>query len=108
MEFYAFHGHYEEEQAAGNLFSVNVTVETDISEAVKTDRLDRAIDYTRIYLLVKQEMEIPSRLLENVAGRIIEKIHGLSAHISRVTVTVSKLNPAMGGQMKKFSVVHSG
>ena len=30
MEFYAFHGHYREEQIVGNRFIVDLTIETDM------------------------------------------------------------------------------
>ena len=33
MEFYAFHGHYREEQIVGNHFMVDVTIETDTDKA---------------------------------------------------------------------------
>ena len=107
MEFYAFHGHYDEERKVGSRFTVDIIVETNIDEAVKTDRLEDALDYTTIYEAVKQEMRVTSRLLEHVAGRIVNKIHDLSNQISKVTVTVSKHNPSIGGMMDKFSVTYS-
>jgi len=105
MEFYAYHGHYAEEQTIGGRFTVDLAIETDLSEAAETDRLEDAIDYSKVYELVKQEMVKPSRLLEHLALRIIKAVYTVSEHITSVKVTVSKLNPAIGGNMGKFSVV---
>ncbi len=35
MEFYAFHGHYEEEQIVGNRFLVDLEMETDMEKAAQ-------------------------------------------------------------------------
>ena len=36
MEFYAYHGHFKEEQVVGNKFLVNVSIETDCEKAAKS------------------------------------------------------------------------
>lgn len=106
MEFYSYHGHLAEEQIIGNRFMVEVTIDTDISKAADTDNLEDTIDYCMIYNLVKREMDIPSRLLEHLAGRITDSIYTVSETIIKVTVKVSKMNPAIGGSIKKFSVMY--
>ena len=105
MEFYAFHGHYREEQIIGGRFSVDLVIHADLSRAAETDALNDTVDYARIYELVKKEMEQPSRLLEHLASRIIRSVYAASDHITSVTVRVSKHNPTLGGQMSKFTVV---
>lgn len=107
MEFYAYHGHYAEENIIGGRFRVDVVIDSDISQAAKSDDLSDALDYSRIYALVKKEMEQTSRLLEHIAGRIAESIRAEFSQASLVTVTVSKLNPQVGGSMGRFSVTIS-
>ena len=34
MEFYAFHGHFKEERIVGNKFIVDLTIETDMTNAI--------------------------------------------------------------------------
>lgn len=104
MKFYAFHGHFEAEQKVGNQFLVNVSVETDGAMAAQTDRLKNALDYQKIYALVKREMEIPSHLLEHVANRIAEALYAEVPAVEHCKVKISKLNPPMGGEMEKVSV----
>ena len=104
MEFYAFHGHYEEEQIVGNRFLVDLIIETDMSKPAESDELTDAVNYQEAYRLVKREMKKKSKLLENIARRILDAIYLELTGISRVTVTIRKMNPPIGGQMKAVSV----
>jgi dihydroneopterin aldolase len=57
---------------------------------------------------VKEEMEKKSKLLENIAGRIINRIYDQFEGLEKVTVKVSKINPPMGGgRTEKVSVILS-
>lgn len=105
MAFYAHHGHFIEEQTIGGRFTVDLVIDTDFSKAAETDNLEDGVDYSLVYEMVKAEMGKPSRLLEHLAHRIVDAVYTVSDRISRVTVTVSKLNPAIGGNMNKFSVI---
>jgi len=105
MEFYAYHGHFAEEQVVGNRFIVDLTLSTDCAKAVKSDDLADALDYQGLYLIVKEEMQIKSHLLEHVAGRILDRLYDGYKSIQHVKVKISKLNPPMGGQIEKVSVI---
>jgi dihydroneopterin aldolase len=107
MEFYAHHGHFSEEQIIGGRFTVDLVIETDFSKAAETDDLIDAVDYSRVYELVKAEMAKPSRLMEHLARRIVDAVYTASDKITLVRATVSKLNPAIGGHISKFSVIYS-
>ena len=104
MEFYAFHGHFDVEKVAGNRFLVNLKIEADLSKAGQTDKLEDTLDYQKAYMAVKEEMVIPSDLLENVCQRIIRRIKSEFPEAKKVTVKISKMNPPMGGQIEKVSV----
>ncbi len=108
MEFYAFHGHFDVEKIAGNRFSVNLKIEADLSKAGQTDRLEDTLDYQKAYLAVKEEMAIPSDLLEHVCQRIISRIKIEFPGTQKVMVTVSKMNPPMGGQIERVSLTMEG
>lgn len=104
MEFYAFHGHFIEEQVVGNKFLVNIAIETDCDTAGKSDNLKDALDYQKVYLLIKKEMEKKSFLLENICERILDTLYVEFDSIKKATIKVSKINPPMGGQIKKVSI----
>ena len=61
MEFYAYHGHFEEEQKIGTWFSLDLTMEVDTSKAELTDELEDTVDYSAVYQVVKEQMMIPSK-----------------------------------------------
>jgi len=105
MEFYSFHGHFKEEQIVGNKFIVDLTVETDMKVPAESDNLRDAVDYQRLYQIIKLQMEKKSHLLENIAGRIIDAIYTEMKGITKVTVKVHKMNPPMGGKIGSVSVV---
>ncbi len=107
MEFYAYHGHFKQEQVVGNKFLVNVSIETDCANAGESDNLHDALDYQKVYNLIKEEMEHKSFLLENICSRILDRLHNEFSTIEKATIKVSKINPPMGGQIKRVSVTMS-
>ena len=104
MEFYAFHGHFIEEQVVGNKFILNIAIETDCDKAGISDKLDDALDYQKVYNLIKQEMEKKSFLLENICDSILNTLYQEFSSIKKATIKVSKINPPMGGQIEKVSI----
>lgn len=96
MEFHAYHGCLDNEKKEGNLFTVDFRGSFDMSGAAATDRLDETLDYGIIYGIVSREMEIPSDLLEHVAGRIVRAIEDSYPSL-RFSIRVSKKNPPVGG-----------
>lgn len=107
MEFYSYHGCFKEEQVVGNHFLVGILVDVDTAKAQRSDKLSDTVNYQIIYNLVKEEMAKKSKLLEHVAARIIDTVSAHFPEIERIQVTVSKLNPPMGGKMDKVSVTLS-
>jgi dihydroneopterin aldolase len=107
MEFFAHHGCYEEERTKGNTFLVSLTIETDMALASESDNIIDAVNYQTAYKIVKDEMMIPSNLLENVCYRILNALYDKMTDINKATVKVSKLNPAVGGVVGKTSVTQT-
>ena len=104
MEFFAYHGHLPEERLLGNYFYVDVTLHADLSKAIETDCLDDTVNYQQVYEVVRREMEIPSRLLEHVAGRIVKALYAEMPGIKQLSVKVTKQNPPLGGKTKGSAV----
>ncbi len=107
MEFFAHHGCFEEEQITGTYFSVDVNIEARLDKAATSDDLNDTLNYQRVYDLVKAEMQIPSKLLEHVAGRILQSLHKESEMVDSATVTIRKLNPPLGGKVACAAVTIS-
>ena len=105
MEFYAFHGHYKEEQIVGSKFLVDLTIETDMEKPAETDNLRDAVNYQQAYGIIKAQMEQKSHLLENIASRIMDALYSEMSGIKKARVKVSKMNPPVGGKVNSVSVV---
>ncbi len=104
MEFYAYHGCFQEEKVVGNRFLVNVSIRTPVQQPVDSDNIKDALNYVEIYELVRREMQQTSNLLEHVGGRILNSLYEHFPFIEWARIKISKMNPPMGGQMKKVSL----
>ena len=104
LEFHAFHGVYPHERETGNWFEVDITVETDIREGAIQDNLDNTVNYEVLYQFVKDEMDKPSKLLETVAEKIVERVFQDLPEVRQVELKIAKINPPIGGKCKKASL----
>ena len=104
MEFYAYHGCFKEEQIIGTRFLVDLYLETDTDKAEKSDDLSDTVNYQEVYLLVKKEMEIKSKLLEHVGRRILDAIKNTYPEVNSAELKISKMNPPLGGKMNNVSL----
>src|SRR4051812_37418109 len=92
IKLYAYHGCLDEEARIGGNYIVDVYMETDFTRASRTDDLSQTIDYCAIYEIVKKEMAIRAKLIENVADRIHRAITGDFRAVTKTRVRVTKLS----------------
>ena len=97
LEFFSYHGFYDEEQKIGNKYSVDIVVTADFSEAARRDRLSATVNYEDLYRITAHVMQQSARLLEHIAHRIIQEIRTKYPDLQSVEVSVSKFNPPIGG-----------
>ena len=97
MEFFAFHGYYDEEQKIGNKYGVDLYLETDLHGAGASDKLQQTVNYEVLYRVVAEEMLAPARLLEHLAHRVIDRVYSRFPFVASVRVSVYKFNPPLGG-----------
>jgi 7,8-dihydroneopterin aldolase/epimerase/oxygenase len=104
IRLYGYHGCLEEEGKIGQEYRIDVFIETDFSSAAETDDLLLTIDYCTVYEIVKAEMGIRSKLIEQVAWRIKKRLESTFKTIHQVRVKVTKFNPPMNGNVQQVSV----
>lgn len=104
---YAYHGCLEEEAKIGSWYRVDVEVTADLSKSSQTDELSDTVDYVHLNRVVKEEMAIRSKLLEEVAQRIITRFFEELAMIEEATVKVVKINPPIGGNVEEVVIILS-
>lgn len=96
VRFHAFHGVLPQEGIVGNDYLVNLVLDYDFSSAMKTDDLQGTLNYAEVYQKVREEMAVPSKLLEHVAGRIAHRLFSGFPEIQKLQLSITKVNPPMG------------
>lgn len=109
MAFFGYHGDEPEETRLGQRFYIDLTMGLDLSKVGKSDALEDSVNYVEVYQHVKAIAEGgPYKLLERVAGVIIEDLLRSFPLIEEVTVTVHKPGAPVPGIMEDISVTLSG
>lgn len=96
IRLHARHGVLPQEQLTGNDYIINVRASYDISRAMQTDDVADTLNYAEVYNIIKEEMSVPSKLIEHVAGRIANRLMDSYSQISSVMLRITKCNPPMG------------
>lgn len=107
MHFFAYHGILEHETLYGNNFSVTLRFSVDLSDACISDDVEDTVNYAAVYDLVKEEMAKPSKLIENVAYRILRRVKEAFPQIRRIEVELAKMNPPVAGKMDYSAITIS-
>lgn len=96
LRFYAFHGVLPQEKSVGAYFILNICVKVDVERAALTDELSDTVSYADIYQIAKEEMQVTSKLLEHVAGRICKRLYQEFSSVEAVDITIEKENAPIG------------
>lgn len=105
MHFYAYHGFYEEERMVGNHFILDVYVNTAVFRAAMTDDLYATVNYETIYFLCQTEMKKPTKLLETLVQRMIDRLQEqFEGKVSGIKIRLTKKNPPLRGRVEKAYV----
>lgn len=100
IEIEASHGVYSSEKKTLNKFEVNIDLWANYTKAMKSDELDDTLDYQEVHEIVKEEMDIPSDLIENVCYRIAHRIAEIDFEVKKILVSIKKKNPPLDGFVK--------
>lgn len=104
VRFRALHGVLPQERRVGGDYTLTLRVGFDVSRAVQSDDVADTLNYATLYEMARQEMAIPSRLLEHVAGRIGQRVLSEWPEVTTVDLTLTKENPPMGADCDGASV----
>ena len=102
LDFFAYHGFYDEERKKGNNFTCNVEVELKSFDSLD-DNIYDTVNYEDIYAIVQDEMEKTKKLIETVAYCIIARIRELD-NVTAATVKIIKHNPPINGKVEQAVV----
>jgi len=104
IRLFAHHGCLTEETKIGSDYRVDLEVKTNLKTSAKTDELSDTVDYVFLNKVVREEMAQPSKLLETVAQRILNRIFSEDQMVTKAAVSVSKINPPIGGDVEMVTI----
>ncbi len=105
IKLYAFHGCLPEEERIGGHYLVDISLQTDFSEAAVTDELIKTIDYVDINKIVAEEMAIRSKLIEHVGQRIFIRIKKEVENVNKLRVKIIKISPPINGNVENVAII---
>ncbi len=92
-------GLLDNERKNGNIFKVNTIVWFKTKNRFQNDLLSDTYDYSDLYQIVKDEMSIPTKLIEKVAFKIIDKVAKSDKRIKKIKIKIQKMNPPLSGDI---------
>ena len=104
IRVFAHHGCLKEETKIGSDYRVDLKIKADLQPSAASDKLSETVDYVLLNRIVKEEMKVPTYLLETVAKRILNRIFLEDELVKSATVWVSKLNPPIGGDVEMVTI----
>lgn len=105
IKLYAFHGNLPEETKIGGHYTIDVAITTDFSASFDSDNLDDTVNYVIINNIVKEEMAIPSKLIEHVGYRIGKRIKEEVKGLFTYKIKVTKHSPPIGGDVDDVAII---
>lgn len=104
LRFHAFHGVMPQERLTGNDYRVDLKIDFPLETAVGSDEVNDTLNYATVYTAVKEEMDVPTQLIERVAYRIADRLFRTFKTINEVEIKVEKCNPPMGADCEGAGV----
>ncbi|MFA6260728.1 MAG: dihydroneopterin aldolase [Bacteroidia bacterium] len=94
LEFYAYHGLHPEEAKTGTVFKVDVDIETSRHDKESFQKLSAVLNYETIFAIISEQMSQREALIETVAANIMNRFYTTFPDVQKVTVKISKPDPA--------------
>lgn len=97
IQFFGYHGAYEEERRLGQRFLVDVELEVDATVPARADDLALTVDYGKAHDIVleigtQHRFKLLETLAVRIATAIVERLR-----VGRVTVRVTKTSAPLPG-----------
>lgn len=106
MQFYGHHGLFQEEKKLGQKFVIDVTLHAALQVAGKSDDMDNAIDYGKVYEEVRNIVTGPPRnLIESVGEHIATSLLHKFSKVQKIEVSVKKPEAPIPGILD-YAAVH--
>lgn len=105
IQIYGYHGVLPEERIIGTNYILNLELNADVSKATETDALEDTLNYAAVNEIIREEMAIPSNLIEHAAGRIFRRLRGEFNMLIGIKMELLKTNPPMPGECEGAAIL---
>jgi dihydroneopterin aldolase len=103
--FFARHGVLEQENALGQRFFVDATMEVEAGDVLETDLVEQTVDYGVAFTLIERVVTGQQRkLIETLAFDIAKALSAQFAQIRHVEITVRKPSAPVQGVLDHAEV----
>lgn len=92
-----------EELLVGNVYHIDLSLWLSDIKSASTDHISDAVDYSKVYQIVREEMNIRSNLIEHVSQRLGISIFKKFPSIRKVKIRVKKICPPLKGSINYVS-----
>ena len=89
----------------GGDFLLSLRVDYPLAKAMESDDVADTLNYATLFDLAKREMDIPSQLLEHVAGRIVNAVMTAFPAVTSIDLELTKVNPPMGADSEGAGIL---
>ena len=89
LQFFSFHGLYEEEKKVGGEFVVDAFAKFP-AEGHDLTSINETVNYAALFAIIKDEMGRPRELLETIAQSIAERIYAKYTVIKEIEIRIEK------------------
>src|SRR5450755_1804451 len=96
LHFNSFHGIHEEEKILGNDYVIDASVEFHEQLHV-INSINDTINYTDIYNIIRERMNVPTPLLETIVMEIGNEIHNEFPQVRSINIFLKKMYPPIEG-----------
>ena len=96
VKFYSYHGIHEEEKVLGADFEVSANIQFHEEKEIISS-IQQTINYVDVYEIIKQRMDIPSKLLETVVMEIGTSLKSKFENIRFISIHLKKVHPPITG-----------
>jgi dihydroneopterin aldolase len=91
LALHAYHGVMQHEAKVGQTFTLDLTLDLDLSEASRSDKLAHTVGYDQVVLVASEAFCTRRyRLVEAAAGAVAETVLSRFLQVSAVRVTIHK------------------
>ena len=105
LKLQGYHGVYDQERRVGNTFILDIHLTLDIdNQLLAEDNIGTTVSYADIVGIAKEQMSVPSALLEHVAWRIHECLTNRYPELCSGMIRVAKLTPPLGDELTSAAV----